>query len=252
MLQSCKNMLGYEIEASDGPIGKVHDFYFDDRLWTIRYAVADTSRWLPGRKVLLSPDACSETMGETRQMHVDLTRDQIKNSPDVQTDEPVSRQEEEKLRAYYGWSTYWPMATFAPALSDYGQLEPLPVSGPDTSENTDSQDHHLRSLREVSHYHVKATDGEVGRTEDMILEDEDWQLRYLVVDTGHWLSSRKVLISLEWIREISWSGSEVVVDVDRQAIENSPPFSPEKPVNREYEVLLYDYYGRPCYWVHAK
>ena len=98
MLQSTKHILGYHIEAKDGSIGKVHDFFFDDRQWMIRYAVVDTARWLPGRKVLLSPEACYEADGAAQVMRVDLTRDQIKGSPDISADRPVSIQEEEKLR----------------------------------------------------------------------------------------------------------------------------------------------------------
>lgn len=252
MLQSCRNMIGYRIQADDGSIGEVHDFLFDDCQWTIRYAVVDTARWLPGRKVLLSPEVCSETQGGSRLMRVNLTRDQIKSSPEIQTDAPVSIEQEERLRSHYQLSAYWPMTAFSPATLEHGSLEAPPVSSPDTSEDDDSHDHHLRSLREVSHYQVRGTDGDVGQVHDMIVEDEYWLLRYLVVDTGRWLSSRKVLVSLDWIQEISWVGSEVVVDVSREAIENSPPFDPEAPVNEEYEIMLFDYYGRPRYWTHVR
>ena len=97
-------------------------------------------------------------------------------------------------------------------------------------------------------YYIKTTDGEVGHVDDLIVDDETWGFRYMVVDTRNWLPGRKVLISVEWIESVSWLENEVQVDVASEAIKNSPEFDPSQPVNREYEMVLYDYYGRPKYW----
>ena len=106
----------------------------------------------------------------------------------------------------------------------------------------------LRSVNNLVGYRIHATDGQIGHVEDFIVSDEDWVVRYLVVDTRNWLSGKRVLISSEWVREIAWEEREVWVDVPRQTIEDSPPYDPSAPVNREYEMRIYDYYGRPKYW----
>lgn len=106
----------------------------------------------------------------------------------------------------------------------------------------------LRSLHNLVGYRIHATDGPIGHVEDFILRDDDWMIRYLVVDTRNWLSGKCVLISPEGVRDIGWEEREVWVDVPKQTVEDSPPYDPSAPVNREYEMRIYDYCGRPKYW----
>jgi hypothetical protein len=100
-------------------------------------------------------------------------------------------------------------------------------------------------------YHIQATDGEIGHVEDLIADDDSWVIRYMVVDTRNWLPGRSVLVSPAWIGEVSWASRKVYVDMSRENIRNSPEFDPAAPVNREYELRLYDYYGRPKYWTRV-
>lgn len=244
MLRSIQNLSGAAISARDGEIGKVHSFFFDDQSWVIRYLVVDTGRWLPGRKVLIAPTALGRPDWQGRIFPVNLTKEQVRNSPDIDTDRPVSRQREAELHKYYDWAPYWGIGyglDLPPGQhveADRGAVAVESAQG-----NT-----HLRSTKEVRGYRIHATDGEIGHVEDFIVGDEEWVIRYLVVDTGHWLSGRKVLISSEWVRDIGWDEREVWVDVAREAIENSPPYNETDPVNRKYETQMYDYYGRPKYW----
>jgi hypothetical protein len=249
MLRSTKELRGYAIRASDGEIGKVHEFYFDDLAWVVRYLVVDTSRWLPGRKVLLWPGILDQPDWETQSLPVRLTKEQVENSPPISSDEPVSRQMEVDLHTYYGWTPYWrlgmPVLVPSPAVPS-GKLA-------DAAEETDEgetveADSHLRSTRAVIGYHIQARDEEVGHIDDFVVDDEAWYIRYLVVDTGNWLPGRKVLVVPAWAEQINWALRKVYVDLSRETIENSPEFDPSMPVNREYEARLYDYYGRPSYW----
>jgi hypothetical protein len=108
---------------------------------------------------------------------------------------------------------------------------------------------HLRSSREVIGYYIRALDGEIGHVEDFIVEDETWVIRYVVVDTKNWLPwGKNVIVSPSWIERVDWADERVIVDLKKDIIEKSPDFDASKPVNREYEVRLYDYYGRPVYW----
>jgi hypothetical protein len=241
MLKSASHLKNYALSASDGVLGKVKDFLFDDQLWVVRYVVADTGKWLPGRRVLITPSALGEPDSVENVLPVTLTKEQIKNSPGIAEDKPVSRQHEEKLHAHYGWSPYWiesEAAYFAAGVLEARETRPVGSSG----------DPNLQSLTEVTGYHIKATDRGIGHVEDCIVEDRTMWIRYVVVDTKNWLPAKKVLLSPSWIKQISWSARTAAVDLTREQVQNCPEYDPSAPVNREYEIRLYDYYGRPRYW----
>jgi hypothetical protein len=204
--------------------------------------------------VLITPAAIGKPEGQMEVFPVELTREQVKGSPDIDTEKPVSRQQEIELYEYYNWSPYWggsvsPIGIpYSPTVPDLNtQVEENKSAGVETKEKTDP---HLRSTKELIGYKIHAEDGEIGHVEDFIVHVDDWIIRYLVIDTRNWLPGRKVIIPPDWwIKDISWADSEVVVNVKREAIKNSPEFDPYEPVNREYETRLYDYYGRPKYWL---
>jgi PRC-barrel domain len=109
----------------------------------------------------------------------------------------------------------------------------------------------LRSLEALHRYGVLAKDGDIGKVHDFYFHDDNWIIRYLVVQTGQWPTARKVLISPQWLGEIRYTEREVTVTLTRDKILRCPEFLPGAPVNREYEERLYDYYGRPVYWEDA-
>jgi len=239
MLRSAKSLRDYHIRATDGNIGRVNDFLFDGGQWVIRYLVVDTSEWLPGRKVLLIPDVLGPPSTEGEVLPVTLTREQVENSPDIETDKPVSRQHERDLFEYYGWSPYW--GAGRSGLTRH-------VARVDEKTGTSPGDSNLRSMREVAGYSIHATDGHIGHVEDFIIDDEEWAVRYIVVDTRNWLPGRKVIVAPEWVSRIDWRGKAVSLGHSREEVRDSPPYDPNQPVNRQYELRLYDYYGRPKYW----
>ncbi len=244
MLRSLRGLRDYSIGATDDEIGKVHSFLFDGRTWGIRYLVADTGRWLPGRKVLIAVSALGRPNWPDHIFPVALTKEQVKNAPDIDTDKPVSRQREIELHQHYGWTPYWGMGYGVPA----GGVPLPPAVDPEDAKAAAKGDPHLRSTREVTGYRIRASDGEIGRVEDFIASDENWIIRYLVVDTKKWLPGRTVLIPPDWAREIRWDDQAVHVDVAKEKVRNAPAYDSSAGVNREYEIQMYDYYGRPKYW----
>jgi len=246
MLRSIKKLFGYMIQAVDGDIGKVYDFYFDDETWDIRYLVVDTGKWLPGRKVLIIPSALGEPDWRSNILPVQLTKDQIMRAPDIDLDKPVSRQHELELHEHYRWAPYW-IPYGAPGA---GVIPPAPPEKEEEKETKAKEegDSHLRSAREVIGYHIQALDGEIGHVEDFIVEDILEIIRYMIVDTRNWLPGKKVLIAPLWIDKVSWKDAKVSIDLLREAIKDSPEFNPSEPINRRYEERLYDFYGRPKYW----
>ncbi len=244
MLRSAKGLRGYTVRASDGPIGKVHDVYFDDSTWTARYLVVDTGGWLSGRQVLLSPASCGVPDSEQKLVPVALTREQVENSPPVEADRPVSRQHEIELAAYYGWPDYW---IGDPGFGPGAVYVPASAGAAEAAQRTKG-DPHLRSTREVQGYHIQAPDGEIGHVEDFLIEDGAWAIRYLVVDTRNWLPGKRVLIAPQWVKEVNWAEMKVLVEVPRAAIRHSPAYDPSAPVTRDYESKLHEHYGRSKYW----
>jgi hypothetical protein len=253
MLLSVKKLSQYKIEATDGNIGQVHSFLFDDQSWVVRYLVVDTGTWLPGRKVLIAPSAIGKPNGQMEVFPVELTREQVKDSPDIDTEKPVSRQYEIELHEYYNWAPYWGGA-FGPVTTPYAPVVPGVSKHDEKGQSVGEQareetDPHLRSTKEVFGYKIHAEDDEIGHVEDFIVHENDWAIRYMVVDTRNWLPGKEVIIPPDWIKSISWADSEVFVNVTKEMIKGSPEFDPAAPVNREYETRFYDYYGRPKYWL---
>jgi uncharacterized protein YrrD len=249
MLRSIKSVMDYDLLATDGKVGGVDDFLFDDRAWTVRYLVANTGGWLRGRLVLISPKSLRQPDWQSRLFPVDLTRQQIEESPSILSDAPLARQKELELARHYNWPVYW-------AIDGLGGFGAAPIVAPLAGAQTGAQaadegNPHLRSVREVRGYRIHATDGDIGHVDDLIVDDEGWAIRYLVVDTRSWLPGGEVLLASDWIEEVSWEDAKVAVCHSREEIRNSPKYDPSAPVNREYEEVLHDYYGRPKYWEPA-
>lgn len=239
MLISTKSFKGYGIRTLDGAVGKIDDVYFDDEIWNVQYLVVNTGSWLPGRKVLLPRAVLKAVDASERVCEVKLSKQEVRSSPPIAADEPVSRQYETSLLEYFKLVPYW--GADVPASS----YEP---GGLDHDTDAKHGDPGLRSCREVYGYRIDAADGDIGKLDDFIADDRTWVLRYAVVDTRYWLPGRKVLVAIPWIKHVSWTRSRVRIDLAREDIKGSPEFDPREPVNREYEDVFYDYYGRPRYW----
>jgi len=247
MLSNAKTLHGYTLDSRDGEIGKVKEFYFDDQHWAIRYLVADTGDWLMDRQVLISPYALIAVNEEKQRVAIDLTNKQIEDSPSLNRDKPVSRQFEESYYGHYGWPYYWS------GLNVWGAFAypvPRPEKGRRSVQNEKTWDPHLRSTHDVSGYHIQAADDEIGHVEDFIIDDETWAIRYLIIDTRNWWPGKRVLISPQWIERVSWDESKVFVNIPRETIKQSPEYTEESLLTRDYETRLHRHYNRQGYWAN--
>ncbi|MEX0701947.1 MAG: PRC-barrel domain-containing protein [Planctomycetales bacterium] len=240
MLHKLSTLIGYTIRATDGDLGTVEDAYFDDRTWAVRYFVVDTGDWLPGRLVLVSPESIRSLDADEEAVAVSLTVAQVEASPDIREHEPVSRQHELELRAYYGWPVYWGQGAEA--------TRTLKALREDAIETERPDDMHLQSARDVSAYFLHAKDGDLGRIEDYLCDDAGWIIRYLVVDTADWGGGRRVLIPPDWIASLDWDRSQARLEHTQEEIRNSPLYDPSRTLEREEEADLYAHYRRPPYW----
>jgi len=245
MLEKIKTLKGYRLQALDGEIGTVKEFYFDDKHWTVRYMVVDTGNWLVGKQVLISPYAVGSVDREDEMISVNLTKSQIENSPSLDTDKPVSRQFEDSYYAYYGWPSYWDGPY---AWGSFSYASEAREHWNRVRREQDEGDRHLRSSEDVTGHTIQASDGEIGHVEDFVLDDDAWTIRYMVVATRNWWPGEKVLISPMWIDRISWIDAKVFVLLTREEIRKSPAYSDTSLLERGYETLLHEHYHRKGYW----
>jgi len=256
MLRSMNDLQDYTMHATDGNIGHVKDCYFDDKSWAIRYLIVDTGSWLSNRKVLISPIAIRIPNWRERVLPVSITKEQVRNSPDIDTDKPVSRQHEIEFQKHYNYPPYWGGAGLwgdeaYPGLMLAGsEGMVLPPISEESAEQADGNPH-LQSCLAVTGYTVEASDGEIGQVAGFLVDEDSWVIRYMIVETGNWWQGHQVLVAPEWITLVNWLDANVLVELTRQAVRDAPTYDRAEIVGREQEEDIYRHYGRPGYWLRS-
>jgi hypothetical protein len=229
----------YNVVGRDGPIGTTRDFLFLDDRWQVRWLVIDTGAWLSGRKVLIHPSAIADIDHEREEILTPLTTEQIEASPHVGSDEKLSEDLESRLFSYYGWDRDWGRSLF-------GKPSDTPPALPGAiTESVD--DPHLRSFETFKGYRLRATDGEIGRIRNFLIDNDGWNIRYLIVATGSWLFGKEVLLAPYAVTAVDWLNQEVLLNVTREQVKDSPPWDPLKLIDEMYEQRLHRHYGWPRY-----
>jgi hypothetical protein len=241
MKRSLKDLRGFAIETKDGKKGKIKDFLFDESKWTIRYIEADFGKLLSPQKVLIPKVFISQALWEKETFLIDLSSPEIDKCPDIDDHLPVSRKYEEELNKYYQIYPYWSGAYLG---STGGYFPPRPIKVPSKIIAEDDVGTVLRSFKEVEGYHIKALDGTIGHIEDILIDDEDWQIIYAVIDTKNWMPwSKKVLVAVDWMDKVSYVQQEVELNLNTNTIESAPEYNPGDLMDTNYEKDLYDFYS---------
>jgi hypothetical protein len=248
MLRNATQLEHFVVQAKDGELGTVDQLYFDDETWAIRYVTVATG--FLGRSVLISPISVIHADWVAKRLDVALTKRQVENSPNIDTDKPISRQHEIEYSEYYGYPCYWAGPFLWGPVYYPGAVNTAPNDTTAGRIQSKSMDSHLRSTKALTGCDIEATDGELGHVEGFIVDDEAWAVRYIEVVTTNWWPGKKVLVSPAWIERVSWEDSRVYVDLSRQAIQTTPEFVDLVPITRDFENKLYSHYGRPPYWLH--
>jgi len=230
MQRNINSLVGYNMRATDGIIGEVEDFYFDDESWAIRYLILKTGNWISGRKVLISISALEKTTWKMGLFPVNLTKEQINSSPDIDTDKPVFRQHEKTLNDYYDWQSYWEGGFYVGGI--WGIPPPSAANEKELNERKNTEqshdDQHLRSSNQVTGYHIHASDGDIGHVNDFIIDDKAWQVKFIVAHTHNWFGGKKVLIDVGKVTEVEWNNSKVFVNITIDSIKNCVEFDESK------------------------
>ncbi|MHB9154708.1 MAG: PRC-barrel domain-containing protein [Endomicrobiales bacterium] len=245
MLRKARDLREYVLHTREGPVGKTEEFYFDEETWTVRYLAVGAADWLPGHRVLISPVMVGKISDDARTAAVDATLARIRNSPGISMGMPVTREFEAEYYRYYGWPAYWrgndrwgcrpfPMDSVPPEMLE-GKASPARSGGNDRC---------LRNTRQLEGCNVQSIDGEIGRVDDFIINDETWAIRYLVAHTGSWWPGREALVSPHWIVHIDWSAGMITLDVPKETIKQAPAYNSSSVISREYELRLFRHYDR--------
>jgi hypothetical protein len=225
MLRSKNRLIGFSVHATDGEIGRIRDFVFDEPLWTVRYAEVDISKWIPEKVVLLS----TLILGQTALSSIDtkLTIEQIINCPAIDPHHLPSRKYEEELHTYFSWTYYWAQ------LGEASQYQ---------------SSCKLQNVKAINGYHIQALDGELGHLSDLLIDDLEWKIRYCVIDTGTWLPGKKVLLSPKWLGKIDDQAFKIEFDIKMEKIKTAPDFDQSTLVTPDYESSIFAHFDKKPYW----
>lgn len=237
---------GFTLQAIDGTVGELSDLLFDDKTWHVRWLVMDSGTWLSGRKILIHPSSLQHPESETATLRVQLTRSQVRNSPVIDTDAPISLQMERSLSSYYG---YDPDANGAWCRSGAQTTPPDGASGPSggsvagtiARKRPKAAEPHLRSVAEVEGYRIRASDGDAGFLKNVVIDDEAWCVHDIVIDVPTWWSVKHVVIPTSAVERISWSERCIRLGMNREHIKTSELLSQTVMMGSPYAVLLRAY-----------
>jgi len=244
MKRSLKNITGYSVEMLDGPKGKVKDFLFDEDSWIIRYLEVGFGNLFMDKRILIPKTFLKEPDWSRKHFPVNLNQKDLESCPVLDEHAPVSREYEKQLSKHYEIDYYWP-TLYAPPVGATPYYPPRPLHSPSKIVDEEDIETSLRSFAEVKGYHIHATDGKLGHVDDIIAEDEDWQIVYLIIDTSNWRPwSKVVILSIDWLDQISYTKREVSINLKSEHIKNAPEYDPSHPIDMDYEKVLYDYYRK--------
>lgn len=222
MMHLAHKITGATVKGTDGEIGTLEDFYFEEDRWTVRYLLVDTGKWFSGKRVLISPMSVRDGWGKNG-IRLGLTKDQVWNSPEIRDEEPLSPGRESQLVAYYGYPDYWGAASIWGNFDSPAALvESPPQEKKPAARTIDPEARHLRSIKQSTGYHLHARNGEIGHVDDFLIGEESWRIRYLLVDTSNWIGGRSVIVSPETVERIDKDKELLNIAVDREAIKQAP------------------------------
>ncbi|MFW5642003.1 MAG: PRC-barrel domain-containing protein [Roseicyclus sp.] len=252
MLISSNDLLDFAIEATDGRRGRATDFYFDDEEWRLRYAVTATGFLFAKQEALVKSTYLGAPDLAARKLPVALTKEELDRAEGPESHPPVSEQRERRARRrrFEFWPPLMlgvPGAAYTPILAHRQLMAEGAVAQPEAELEerfaANTEDPHLRSLREITGYGITATDGEIGSVADALLDPEGWTIRYIVVDTGNWLPGRQVAIRPDRVTAIRWDDEDIVVRVRREEVEGAPELSLLEELERSDAHLALAPYG---------
>jgi hypothetical protein len=214
MLRGVHKLHGFTIHATDGEIGKIIDFYIDCSDWKIHYAIVKLGGLFQIRDVLI----CVSQLGPSGLSGIssDLTTLQVQTSPVIDSAKPLTRDKDIELQNHYGIKC-------RNYTNDEGSI--------------------LQKILALKDFTLISKNGEAGRVEDIIIDDEIWFVKYLVISTGSW-TGKRVLLDISMSKKIDWEQSRIEFDLSGKKISDAPKYDPFVPLLPENEIELKNYFQK--------
>lgn len=250
MKLSLKELVGYNVLTFDGVKGSVQDFLIDQNQWFIRYADIDLGFILPDRRVLIPKTFLKGIYPRWKEFRVELSKEGLELCPPLEEKLPVCREYEAQLNRYYRIADYW-KHTYQEPKDTYGKMYHIDAHDKDVKVPTkiiaeEDTLSNLRSWKEIRGYKVMAGDEQLGIINDLILDDFDYQIVGVIVDTNSWQPwSKCIMVGVEYIKEISYVNQLISLTLTTISADSFPEFNPLDPVNVIYEKHYYNYLGMP-------
>ncbi|QRR00830.1 PRC-barrel domain-containing protein [Dyadobacter sandarakinus] len=230
MERSFKSLTHYGLGAIDGEIGKICDVYVDGATWHICYWIVDTGTLLDQRKVMIAAHSVLGIECRNKTFETSLSRNQIKDSPVIDTNKAESNQQE-IISDHF--RNYW----FLPIK--HGVLL-------DKEANRGISNINLRSLEVLLSCKIYGTDSYLGRVIDYILDTKYWKIDYLIIEIGGLFRSQKVLIPIKLINTINWTVLVININMAKKEFGQLQCYDPQGRVNILSDGSFLDYHGRPA------
>jgi len=106
----------------------------------------------------------------------------------------------------------------------------------------------LNKAKTLKSYKLHSLDGEIGQVNEFYFDDHNWTIRYLIADTGNWLTGKQVLIPPHALVAVNKEEQYITVNMTKKQMEDSPLLGNDTPVSRQFEEAYYGYYEWPMYW----
>lgn len=264
MLISLREVTGYEMHSRDGKIGIASDFLFDQKSWFIK-SIVDKSGKVFSKELLFSAGSIGGLDMQEKILHMDLDNEQIKHSPrltvrDVLNPERFLPMDDNKVVFHSDWLNNWNSMrlTVLGKQKKYATTKILNSSDllhqeamKDASlfvRNDDEEIPTLQSSAMTFGFKISSRNGDMGYMQDFIVNDEDWSIKFLVINTKRNFSGKKILVSPEAIDWISWRRKHVSVDMEKEKLAGCPHFDMSFPLNPELQSAIQEKYECHQYW----
>jgi hypothetical protein len=205
----------------------VRDLHFDNDTWRVHHAYANTHAYFPWPRVLIEARLLEHVDWPDRAIRVRQSRDQIKHDPSIRVDPPIYRQVEEQAKSFYVWAAHWvPM---------HGVPEPNPDFRPPEGAR-------LRSLNHLLEYPVCDLDGEIGRIDDFLVDEEDWQIGFVVLNLNWTIPGKYIMVPVDRIRDIAFEQKTLTLDTVRTDLKDAPEYRGPHLVDATIEEQVRSYF----------
>ena len=243
MKRSLKEINTYSVQTIDEENGKIKNFLFDEDTWIIRYLDVEMGNFFVEKRILIPKEQIGIPEWEDQNFPIKLTMKRIDDSPGLERDLPVSRRYEQDLANYYDVVPYWPTDKDLYPNREFFFTSNKIIRIPKNMVKEENIDTSLRSFSEVHRYSIKSIDDTFGHLSDLIIDDSDWQIVYVVLDTKNIVPwSKQIILPVEFVEEINFPNREIRIDLTKEAIKNAPEYNSTKAVNSQFEKELTDFY----------